>query len=213
MTVLADIPRRGVLFILSSPSGAGKTTLSRLLLEGDRDITMSVSTTTRPPRTSEVPGRDYNFVDRASFDRMTSRGAFLEWAEVHGNCYGTPRDPVEEAIAEGRDMLFDIDWQGAEQVRAALSSDVVSVFILPPSIAELERRLRGRALDSEEVIQRRLAKAQDEMAQWQTYDYVLINHKVADSLDHLRAILLAERLRRTRQTGLAEFMSSKLGVV
>jgi guanylate kinase len=201
------IARRGVLLILSSPSGAGKTTLSRLLLEGDSQITMSVSATTRPRRTAEVDGRDYRFLDRATYDKMVSRHEFLEHAEVFGNGYGTPREPVEAAIEAGGDMLFDVDWQGAEQLKRSVGGDVVSVFILPPSIEELERRLRGRAQDSDEVVAKRMAQARAEMSHWRDYDYVLINQDVQLCLEQLKAVLSAERLRRRRQVGLDAFMT------
>jgi guanylate kinase len=201
------IARRGVLLILSSPSGAGKTTLSRLLLEQDSEITMSVSATTRPRRTAEVDGRDYRFLDRATYDKMVSRHEFLEHAEVFGNGYGTPREPVEAAMEAGRDMLFDVDWQGAEQLKRSVGGDVASVFILPPSIEELERRLRGRAQDSDEVVAKRMAQARAEMSHWRDYDYVLINQDVQLCLEQLKAVLSAERLRRRRQVGLDAFMA------
>lgn len=207
MTKTIQLNRRGVLLILSSPSGAGKTTLSRLLLEGDNEITMSVSATTRARRTAEVDGRDYRFLDRATYDKMVSRHEFLEHAEVFGNGYGTPREPVEAAMEAGRDMLFDVDWQGAEQLKRSVGGDVASVFILPPSIEELERRLRGRAQDSDEVVAKRMAQARAEMSHWRDYDYVLVNQDVQLCLEQLKAVLGAERLRRRRQVGLDAFMA------
>ncbi len=202
------VGRRGVMLVLSSPSGAGKTTLSRRLLEADAGLELSVSVTTRAPRPGEIEGRDYYFIDRPRYDAMVRGGELLEWAEVFGHCYGTPRAPVEAALAAGRDVLFDIDWQGTQQLRDSARSDLVSVFVLPPSIAELERRLRSRALDSDEVIHARMSKAADEMSHWAEYDYVVINHDLDATFLHLRAILEAERLRRERQTGLLDFVRS-----
>jgi len=208
--VRMDIPvaRRGLMLVLSSPSGAGKTTLSRRLLESDPAIDLSISVTTRPPRPGEVDGRDYHFIDRARFDAMIKRGELLEWAEVFGNGYGTPRGPVDAALAAGRDVLFDIDWQGTQQLREKGRDDLVSVFVLPPSIPDLEQRLRTRAQDSPNVIKSRMAKAADEMSHWAEYDYVVVNRHVADAFDDLRAILGAERLRRERQPGLSAFVRS-----
>ena len=208
--VRTDIPmaRRGLMLVLSSPSGAGKTTLSQRLLESDSAIDLSISVTTRPPRPGEVDGRDYHFIDRARFDTMIKRGELLEWAEVFGNGYGTPRGPVDAALAAGRDVLFDIDWQGTQQLREKGRDDLVSVFVLPPSIPDLEQRLRTRAQDSPNVIKSRMAKAADEMSHWAEYDYVVINRHVADAFDDLRAILGAERLRRERQPGLSAFVRS-----
>jgi guanylate kinase len=200
------IARRGLMLVLSSPSGAGKTTLSRRLLEADPAVQLSVSATTRPQRPAEVDGRDYHFVDRARFDEMVGNGELLEWAEVFGNRYGTPRGPVEEALARGHDVLFDIDWQGTQQLRDKVSKDFVSVFLLPPSVPELERRLTTRAQDSDEVIRARMAKASDELSHWAEYDYVLINHDVDETFDQLQAILTAERLKRERQPGLSGFV-------
>jgi guanylate kinase len=200
------IARRGLMLVLSSPSGAGKTTLSRRLLEADPAVQLSVSATTRPQRPAEVDGRDYHFVDRARFDEMVGNGELLEWAEVFGHHYGTPRGPVEEALARGRDVLFDIDWQGTQQLRDKVSKDFVSVFLLPPSVPELERRLTTRAQDSDEVIRARMAKASDELSHWAEYDYVLINHDVDETFDQLQAILTAERLKRERQPGLSGFV-------
>ena len=200
------VARRGLMLVLSSPSGTGKTTLSRRLLEVDRAVQLSVSATTRPQRPAEVDGRDYHFVDRARFDQMVRNGEMLEWAEVFGHRYGTPRRPVEEALARGHDMLFDIDWQGTQQLRDKVSKDFVSVFLLPPSVPELERRLTTRAQDSEEVIRARMAKAADEMSHWAEYDYVLLNQDVDETFAQLEAILTAERLKRERQPGLSDFV-------
>ena len=203
-----QVARRGLMLVLSSPSGAGKTTLSRLLLERDPAIDLSISVTTRPPRPGEVDGRDYHFIDRARFDAMIKRGELLEWAQVFGNGYGTPRVPVEKALAAGRDVLFDIDWQGTQQLREKGRDDLVSVFVLPPSIPDLEQRLRTRAQDSPDVIRSRMAKAADEMSHWAEYDYVIINRRVADGFEDVRAILGAERLKRERQPGLSAFVRS-----
>jgi guanylate kinase len=194
------------MFVLSSPSGAGKTTLSRKLLARDPAVELSVSVTTRPKRSGEVEGRDYRFIDRARFDAMVREGELLEWAEVFDNCYGTPRDPVEGALESGRDVLFDIDWQGTQQLREKADADLVSVFILPPSVAELERRLKTRAEDTDDVIHRRMAKASAEMSHWPEYDYVVINHDIDQAFGDVCAILAAERLRRNRQTGLSDFV-------
>ncbi len=197
--------RRGLLLILSSPSGAGKSTLSKRLMAWDPDISFSVSATTRGPRQGEVDGKDYFFRTREQFQEMVAHGQMLEHAEVFGNFYGSPRAPVEQAMAEGRDTLFDVDWQGGQQIRnSALGRDAVSIFILPPSIEELERRLRGRGQDSEEVISHRMAKSRDEIGHWAEYDYVLINHDIDHAEAQLRAILTAERLRRDRQPDLTE---------
>lgn len=199
--------RKGLLLILSSPSGAGKTTLTRLLLARDPTVRFSVSTTTRPPRPGERDGREYFFRSRPEFERMVAEGQMLEYAEVFGNFYGSPRAPVEAAMAAGRDTVFDIDWQGGQQIRgSSLGRDVVSVFVLPPSIAELERRLRGRAQDTEEVIASRMAKCRDEISHWAEYDYVLVNEDPATCLADVRAILAAERLKRWRQAGLVAFV-------
>jgi guanylate kinase len=200
------ITRRGVMLVLSSPSGAGKTTLSRKLLEADPGITLSISVTTRSRRTDEVEGRDYHFIDAARFEAMRRGGELLEWATVFDNCYGTPRAPVEEAIAAGRDVLFDIDWQGTQQLREKARSDLVSVFVLPPSVEELERRLHSRALDTHAVIAGRMGKAVDEMSHWAEYDYVIVNRDLASAFAQVKAILVAERARRERQTGLTEFV-------
>lgn len=204
-------PRRGLMLVLSSPSGAGKTTLSRKLLAGDDGITLSVSATTRPPRAGEVDGVDYSFVTPEQFAQMVDAGELLEWATVFGNRYGTPRAPVEAALTAGRDVLFDIDWQGTQQLREASAADVVSVFILPPGLEELERRLHTRAADSAEVIAGRMARARDEIGHWAEYDYVLVNEDVDTCLAHIRAILHAERLVRERQVGLHGFVRKMLG--
>ena len=202
----ATVARRGVMLVLSSPSGAGKTTLSRRLLDMDPSVELSVSVTTRPKRSAEIEGRDYHFIDRARFDGMVENGELLEWAEVFDHCYGTPRTPVQTALSAGRDVLFDIDWQGTQQLRERARSDLVSVFVLPPSVAELERRLKARALDTDDVIHRRMTKAADEMSHWAEYDYVVINHDLDRAFGEVRAILAAERLKRERQTGLSGFV-------
>lgn len=199
--------RRGLLLILSSPSGAGKSTLARRLMEWDPGIRFSVSATTRPPRPGETEGREYYFRSRADFEAMVAAGEMLEHAEVFGNLYGSPRAPVEAALKGGADTLFDIDWQGGQQIRnSALGRDVVSVFVLPPSIAELERRLQGRGQDSAEVIAGRMAKSRDEISHWAEYDYVLVNRDLDETFAQLRTILEAERLRRDRQPGLSAFV-------
>jgi guanylate kinase len=200
------IERRGLLLVLSSPSGAGKTTLARRLIEADRGISMSVSVTTRAPRPGEVDGYDYRFIDEASFKRMRDKGELLEWARVFGNFYGTPRAPVESAIASGRDVLFDIDWQGAQQLSEKMKHDVVRVFILPPSAAALEERLRARAQDPETVVKRRMSAASEEISHWPEYDYVIVNAKLESSMAGLMAILGAERLKRERLDGLSAFV-------
>ena len=204
----ADVQRRGLMLVLSSPSGAGKSTLSRRLLESDRGITMSVSATTRPKRPGEVAGVDYHFVDRTEFGLMINRGELLEHAKVFDNYYGTPQAPVEAALQAGRDVLFDIDWQGTQQMKSKAREDLVSVFILPPSSHELERRLTGRAQDTAAEIAKRMAKASDEMSHWPEYDYVIINRDVDQSAAAVQAILTAERLRRDRQVGLPEFVQA-----
>jgi guanylate kinase len=200
------ISRRGVMLVLSSPSGAGKTTLSRRLLEVDPGIVLSISVTTRKPRPGEVDGHDYHFIHRKRFDAMVGNGELLEWARVFDDSYGTPRAPVEAALAAGRDVLFDIDWQGTQQLREKARSDLVSIFVLPPSIAALERRLHSRAQDSTAVIRRRMAMAAEEMSHWAEYDYVVVNVEVDRAFADVRAILAAERLRRERQTGLTAFV-------
>ena len=200
------ITRRGMMLVLSSPSGAGKTTLSRKLLEAEPDIAMSISVTTRPPRAGEVDGRDYHFIDAARFEAMKQAGELLEWAHVFGHSYGTPRRPVDEAIAYGRDVLFDIDWQGTQQLREKARSDLVSVFLLPPSGKELERRLHSRAQDSDAVIADRMSKAVGELSHWAEYDYVILNYDLEHAFAEVQAILAAERVRRERQTGLSTFV-------
>jgi guanylate kinase len=200
------VERRGLMFVLSSPSGAGKTTLSRKLMEEVDGLQMSVSATTRTPRPGEVEGKDYYFVDQKRFDEMVANGDLLEWAPVFGKKYGTPRLPVEKALSEGRDVLFDIDWQGTQQLREKAGTDVVSVFILPPSAADLEKRLHTRAQDSEEVIRGRMDRASHEMSHWAEYDYIVINHNVDDAFAEVRSILRAERLKRARRVGLTEFV-------
>ena len=203
--------RRGFMFVLSSPSGAGKTTISRLLLEQTADLKLSVSVTTREKRASEVDGVHYHFVTKRRFESMRDGGELLEWAEVHGNYYGTPREPVEKALAEGRDVLFDIDWQGARQLYDKMREDVVSVFVLPPSAAELKSRLERRAEDSASVIQRRLKNAIEEIMHWEEYDYILVNRDLDKSFARLRAILTAERLKRVKMTDLTTFVDQLLG--
>ena len=201
--------RKGLLLILSSPSGAGKSTLARMLMDWDPSIRFSVSTTTRTPRPGEAEGREYYFVSTDAFQRYVDKGWMLEHAEVFGNRYGSPRDPVEAAMAAGRDTLFDIDWQGGQQIASsALGRDVVSVFVLPPSIAELERRLRGRGQDSETVIAGRMARSRDEISHWAEYDYVLVNDDLPSTFNRLKGILETERERRDRQPQLADFVTS-----
>jgi len=201
-----SLKRRGLMFVMSSPSGAGKTTLSRGLLETDHDIVMSVSATTRNPRPGETDGTDYYFVSVEDFGLMVNRGEFLEHAKVFDNYYGTPRGPVEDALSSGKDVLFDIDWQGTQQLKENARDDVVSIFILPPSTQELERRLHTRAQDSADVVARRMAKAADEMSHWAEYDYIIVNQDLEKSRAQVRAILDAERLKRPRQTGLGGFV-------
>jgi guanylate kinase len=200
------IARRGLMLVLSSPSGAGKTTLSRMLLKADKSVELSVSVTTRPRRAGEKHGRDYLFVPKSQFEKMVERSELLEWAQVFGNFYGTPRLPVEKAVAAGRDVLFDIDWQGTQQLREKVKDDVATIFVLPPSVADLEKRLRTRAQDSDDVIASRMAKAADEMSHWAEYDYVIINKDIDQAFDQVRAILASERLKRERQTGLTDFV-------
>jgi guanylate kinase len=194
------------MLVLSSPSGAGKTTLSRLLLNADRKVKLSISVTTRPKRPREIDGHDYHFIDRGRFDAMVQKRELLEWAEVFGHRYGTPRRPVIRALREGRDVLFDIDWQGTQQLREKARNDLVSVFILPPTVKELERRLKRRAQDSKTVIGTRMDKAAGEMSHWPEYDYVIVNRDKAEAFAEVRAILAAERLRRERQIGLSDFV-------
>ncbi len=210
MSVLS-IERRGLMLVLSSPSGAGKTTISRRLLELDDNLILSVSLTTRPIRPGETDGVDYTFVDESVFKNMVAQGEFLEHARVFDHFYGTPRGPVEAALAAGRDMLFDIDWQGAQQLAEAARDDFVSVFILPPSTAELERRLHSRAQDSDEVVARRMAEAAGEMSHWDSYSYIIINDDLEESVRGARAVLAAERLSRQRQIGLGDFVKRLRG--
>ena len=199
------------MLVLSSPSGAGKSTISRALLNRDPDISMSVSVTTRPMRPGETDGEDYIFVDQEKFDAMAAASEFLEHATVFENSYGTPKAPVEKSLSKGRDVLFDVDWQGTQQLAENAREDLVSVFILPPSVEELERRLHNRAQDSDEVVKKRMAKATSEMSHWAEYDYVIVNEDVEASVAHLEAILVAERLKRDRQAGLGDFVRA-LGV-
>ena len=201
-----SIARRGLMLVLSSPSGAGKTTLSRMLLTSERGIELSISVTTRAKRRGEVNGRHYHFIDRKKFDQMVRDGDLLEYAEVFGNGYGTPRKPVEKALKQGHDVLFDIDWQGTQQLRERARDDLVSVFLLPPSSGELSRRLHTRALDDKKVIRARMAKSGDEMSHWPEYDYVVVNRDLDRAFGDVRAILHAERLKRERQTGLSAFV-------
>ena len=199
--------RKGLLLILSSPSGAGKSTLAKRLMAWDDTLRFSVSATTRAPRPGEQDGREYYFKSRAEFEAMVDAGEMLEHAEVFGNLYGSPKGPVQQAMAEGRDTLFDIDWQGGQQIRnSSLGRDVVSIFVLPPSIAELEARLRGRAQDSDEVIAGRMAKSRDEISHWAEYDYVIVNKDIDQAFEELLTILKAERMRRDRQPGLSDFV-------
>jgi guanylate kinase len=204
------IARRGLMLVLSSPSGAGKTTLSRRLLQSDPEIVMSVSATTRAPRPNEIDGQDYFFVTPAKFDEMVAAGAFLEHASVFGNKYGTPRGPVMAALEAGKDVLFDIDWQGTQQLKQQVRDDLASVFVVPPSKAELERRLRIRAQDSEAVVRERMAKANDELSHWAEYDYLLMNDDIQYAMGKLEEILRVERSRRARQPGLARFVQNMM---
>ena len=204
------IRRRGLMLVLSSPSGAGKSTISRNLLESDPSFELSISVTTRARRGSEIDGRHYHFRGRREFESMRDNDELLEWAEVHGNFYATPRAPVEKALSEGRDMLFDIDWQGAEQLRETMRADIVSIFILPPTMRELKERLRRRAEDTEEVIAARLANSLSEMKHWGDYDYIVINDDLDAAFAQVRAIVTAERLRRDRRPGLFDFVQGLL---
>ena len=203
--------RRGLLIVLSSPSGAGKSTISRLLLDADRDVTMSVSATTRPKRPGEVDGVDYHFVSEDEFDRMIRANEFVEWAFVFGYRYGTPKAPVKQALRKGRDILFDIDWQGARQLEPDFGEHLVTIFLLPPSMAELEQRLQNRRTDSEAVIADRMRRAADEIDHWAEYEYVLVNRDVDACLAQVRAIVAAERSKRVRQTGLVDFVRDLIG--
>ena len=202
----AGVGRRGLMLVLSSPSGAGKTSIARQLLAEDANLTLSVSATTRPPRPNEIDGRDYHFVDQARFDDMVASEAFLEYATVFGNSYGTPKADVMAVLEAGGDVLFDIDWQGTQQVANAAGDDLVSVFVLPPSRAALQSRLEARAEDSDEVVAARMAKASDEISHYPEYNYIVVNDDLERSVRSVRAILAAERLRRDRQTGLTEFV-------
>ncbi len=202
-----EITRRGLLLVLSSPSGAGKTTITRLLIERDPTLAISVSVTTRAPRAGEIDGKHYRFIDAAEFERMVAAGELLEHAMVFGNRYGTPRAPVEATLASGSDIISDIDWQGTQQLKESVRSDLVSVFVLPPSMAALRKRLESRAQDSREVVGQRMAKSADEMSHWPEYDYVIVNRELEHSVAQVQAILTAERLKRERQAGLAEFVN------
>jgi guanylate kinase len=203
--------RRGLLIVLSSPSGAGKSTIARMLLDADKDVTMSVSATTRPKRPGEVDDVDYHFVDDDGFDAMIDDGEFVEWAPVFGYRYGTPKAPVKDALRKGRDILFDIDWQGTQQLQAAMGEDLVSIFILPPSMQELEQRLRSRGTDSDGVIADRMSRAAAEISHWPEYEYVLVNRDMFQCLAQVQAIVAAERLKRTRRIGLVAFVRDLIG--
>lgn len=203
---MKEIHRRGIMLVLSSPSGAGKTTIAKTLIEIETDLVPSISVTTRPPRPGEVDGRDYTFVSINQFNKMVNDGELLENAEVFGHCYGTPKQQVLDTLAAGKDIIFDIDWQGTQQLAQLARTDLVSVFILPPSTIELERRLKARAQDDDLVVERRMADAATEMSHWAEYEYVIINYELTTSVNQVRAILTAERLRRTRQLGLVDFV-------
>ena len=203
--------RRGLLIVLSSPSGAGKSTIAKMLLESDSEVTMSVSATTRPKRPGETDDVDYHFVDDSGFDAMIAKNEFVEWAPVFGYRYGTPKVPVKDALRKGRDILFDIDWQGTQQLEAAMGEDLVSIFILPPSMAELERRLKSRGTDSDDVIADRMSRAAAEISHWPEYEYVLVNRDMEQCLAQVRSIVAAERLRRTRRIGLVAFVRDLIG--
>ena len=205
------LSRRGLLIVLSSPSGAGKSTLSRMLMDADPEITMSVSATTRPKRPGEEEGVHYHFVDDSKFDRMIDAGEFVEWAPVFGYRYGTPKAPVKDALRDGRDILFDIDWQGTQQLHAAMGEDLVRIFLLPPSMAELEHRLHSRGTDSDSVIADRMARAEGEISHWAEYDYVLVNSDADSCLAQIRTIVSAERMKRARQIGLVAFVRDLVG--
>ncbi|HMB46761.1 MAG TPA: guanylate kinase [Afifellaceae bacterium] len=205
-----NLARRGLMFVLSSPSGAGKSTLARQLLAKDDQIELSISVTTRERRPSEIDAVHYHFIDQSQFSKMADRDELLEWAEVHGNFYGTPRDPVEKALSNGQDVLFDIDWQGTRQIAEKMPDDLVRVFILPPSMAELESRLKRRAEDDAETIRRRLQGAREEIEKWSDYDYVIVNRDIENAFSEVRSILSAERIRRERVIGLRPFVSNLL---
>ncbi len=204
---MSEIKRRGLMLVLSSPSGAGKTTLSRMLLASDPNITLSVSATTRPMRPTEVEGKDYFFITPKEFESWVRQDAFLEHAVVFENRYGTPKGPVEDALVSGRDVLFDIDWQGTQQMKERAREDLVSIFILPPSHAELERRLKTRAEDSDDIVAKRMAKAADEISHWPEYDYVIVNRDIDRALMQIKSVLEAERARRSRLIGVGEFVT------
>jgi guanylate kinase len=204
---MSEIKRRGLMLVLSSPSGAGKTTLSRMLLDSDKNIALSVSATTRPMRPTEVEGKDYFFITPKEFESWMKQDAFLEHAVVFENRYGTPKGPVEDALLSGRDVLFDIDWQGTQQMKERAREDLVSIFVLPPSHAELERRLKTRAQDSDDVVAQRMAKAADEISHWPEYDYVIVNRDIDRALMQIKSILEAERARRARLIGVGEFVA------
>jgi guanylate kinase len=206
----STIRRRGLMLVLSSPSGAGKSTIARNLLESDSSLELSISVTTRQRRGSEIDGVHYHFLSMKEFERLRDSDALLEWAEVHGNCYGTPREPAEAAMAQGRDMLFDIDWQGAKQLNEKMRADIVSIFILPPSMTELKARLKRRAEDSAATIETRLNNARSELEHWREYDYVVINGDLDRAFSSVKAIVAAERLRRDRRPGLFDFVSRLL---
>ncbi|CDZ56117.1 guanylate kinase [Neorhizobium galegae] len=204
------IARRGLMLVLSSPSGAGKSTIARNLLDADRSLEISISVTTRAKRPSEIADKHYHFITVQQFEKMRDAGDLLEWAEVHGNFYGTPREPVELAMSEGRDMLFDIDWQGARQLQEKMAADVVSIFVLPPTMTELQSRLHRRAEDSEEVIRTRLLNSRSEIEHWREYDYVIVNDDLDEAFGHVSCIVNAERIRRDRRHGLFDFVSELL---
>ncbi|AXV14890.1 guanylate kinase [Neorhizobium sp. SOG26] len=206
----ATIARRGLMLVLSSPSGAGKSTIARNLLETDPSLEISVSVTTRQRRPSEIAGKHYHFITTAQFERMRAADELLEWAEVHGNFYGTPREPVEQAMSQGRDMLFDIDWQGARQLQEKMKADVVSIFVLPPTMTELQSRLHRRAEDSEEVIRTRLLNSRAEIEHWREYDYAIVNDDLDEAFRNVHCIVKAERVRRDRRHGLFDFVNSLL---
>jgi guanylate kinase len=204
---MQDVARRGIMLVLSSPSGAGKTSIANKLLPLEDNLAMSISVTTRPRRSGEVDGKDYHFISREKYKSMVENGELLEHAEVFGNGYGTPKQQVLDALAAGKDIIFDIDWQGTQQLAQLARTDLVSIFILPPSTEELEKRLRGRAQDAEEIIKRRMDEAAHEMSHWAEYEYVVINRDLDESVHRVQSILTAERLRRTRQLGLVDFVN------